>query len=158
MPACPPAQRRSCYPLFAVVGPAPLRLSGCARGAGQPLGFQGGWRSEYQAGWLCQKPSRGPCEEETASPFWFLSHWVWMCVRRRQVDGCSGAGGLWARIPAVQTGQSVHPRVRVEFQRSLCLSASKAAWVCTHSRCFPTLMDGGLWTCAISGVRKSKKM
>ena len=30
-------------------------------GPGQPPGFQGGWRSEYQAGWLCQKPSRGPC-------------------------------------------------------------------------------------------------
>lgn len=67
----------------------------------------------------------------------------------------------WAvgkRIPAVQTGLSVHPRGCVLGSRSLCLSASKAAWVCTHSRYFPTLMDGGLWTCAISGVRKSKKM
>lgn len=48
--------------------------------------------------------------------------------------------GWGKRIPAVQTGLSVHPRGCVLGSRFLCLSASKAAWGLHSLQVFPYLM------------------
>lgn len=101
-------------------------------GPGQPLGFQGGWRSEYQAGWLCQKPSRGPCGEETALPFWFLSYWLWMC-EKRQVDGCSLEQVGCGQKDSCCADRTILPSQGVRVGFTLPVSLCLQSWVGLHS-------------------------
>ena len=155
-----PAQGKAIHhcPLFAVVGSAPTETWAVPGGQGQPPGFRGGWRTECQAGQLCQRPSRGPCTEETAFPFWALSHQLWVCEKRQAEGWCLKQVGCGQRDSFCEDRTMPPSPGGMLGSHSLCISASKAGWVCTHSRCFPTLMDGGLRTCSISGERKSRKM
>ena len=136
----------------------PRRLGLCqgARASLPASGADGGL-SARQASFVRDHPE-GRAREETAFPFWALSHQLWVC-EKRQVEGwCLKQAGCGQRDSFCEDRTMPPSPGGMLGSHSLCLSASKAGWVCTHSRCFPTLMDGGLRTCSISGERKSRKM